>query len=113
MNKGLDISEKKLRIVEKTKKIEDKTDKQLDLIRDQEYQEKKELNLINKSNLENRPEKLDIKEAKQAKQLIDEINKGIEDIQNKDFFCTHTNGKPFNFCRFTDLKLVWEIYSQW
>ena len=52
----------------------------------------KQLNLTNKSNLENRSKNLELKDVlnPQAKQLIDEINKEIKDNEGK-IFCAHTH----------------------
>ena len=50
-NKGLDVSEKNEELLKRLKKIEGKNEQQLELIKDQGD---KQLNLINKSNLENR-----------------------------------------------------------
>ena len=50
-NKGLDVSGKNEELLKRLKNIEGKNEQQLELIKDQGD---KQLNLINKSNLENR-----------------------------------------------------------
>ena len=75
-------------------------------------QGEKQLNLINKSNRE--PNKLEIQSAlnPEAKKLIDEIKTEIEEYENKNFLCTHSNGKEYNFYKFADLNLFGnKIYS--
>ena len=75
-------------------------------------QSEKQLNLINKSNRESK--KLETQSAlnPEAKKLIDEIKKEIEDNENKNFLCTHSNRKEYNFYKFTNLDLLGnKIYS--
>ena len=67
----------------------------------------KQLNLINKSNLESGSKKLEIESVLnlQAKQLIDEINKEIKDNEDKIFLGIYSNGKEYNFYKFANLNL--------
>ena len=86
-NKGLDVNEKEEGLLKRLKNIEGKIEQQLELI---ENQGEKELNLINKGNIER-----DSKQSEnqsylnpEAKKLTDEINKEIKDNKNKNFLYT-------------------------
>ena len=90
--------------MKRLKNIEGKNEHQLELIKNQG---EKQLNLINESNLEREPKQLEIQSYldPEAKRLIDEINKEIKDNEGKHFWCTHSNGKEFNFYKFANLNL--------
>ena len=93
----------KKRTFKRLKNIEGKNEQQMDLIEDQG---EKQLNLINKSNLENRSEKLQIEDVlnEKARKISNKINKEIRDNENKKFLCTHSNGKEYNFYNFANLN---------
>ena len=86
------------------KNIEVKNERQLELIKNQGG---KQLNLINKNNLEKESKQLEIQSYlnSEAKRLIDEINKEIKDNEGKKFLCIHSNGKEINFYKFAILNL--------
>ena len=69
-------------------------------------QGEKQLNLINKSNLEE-SKQLEIQSYlnPEAKTLIDEISEEIKGNVDKDFLCTHSNGTESNFYKFANLNL--------
>ena len=75
----------------------------MELIRDQG---EKQLNLINKCNLESRSKKIEIKDvlSLKARELSNEINKEIKNNENKKFLSTHSSGKEFNFYKFSNLN---------
>ena len=104
-NKGLNTSERKEGLLKRLKNTEGKNEQQLELIKNQG---KKQLNLINKSNLERESKQLEIQNYldPEAKRLVDEINKEIKDNEDKKFLCTHSNGKEFNFYKFSNLNLL-------
>ena len=103
-NKGLDVNEKKEGLLKRLKNIEGKNEQQLELIKNQG---EKQLNLINKSNLERESKQLEIQSYlnPEAKRLNDEINKEIKDNEDKNFLCKHSNGKECNFYKFANLNL--------
>ena len=82
-NKGLDTSDKKEGILNKLKNIEGRNEQQLELIKNQR---EKQLNLINKSNRESKKKEIQSSLNPEAKQLIDETKKEIEDNENKNFY---------------------------
>ena len=86
-NKGLNTNERKERLLKRLKNIEGKNEQQLELIKNQG---EKQLNVMNKSNLERGSKQLEIESVlnPQAKKLIDEINKEIKDMKTKNF-CAH------------------------
>ena len=90
--------------MKRLKNTEGKNEQQLELIKNQE---EKQLNLINRNNLEREPKQLDFQSYLdlEAKRLKDEINKEIKDNEDKCFLCTHSNGKKFNFYKFANLDL--------
>ena len=99
-NKGLD---KKEGLSKRLKNIESKNEQQLEEIKDQG---ERQLESINKSNLAGRPKKLKIGEVEdpKAKELTDKVNETVEENEDKKSLCTHSNGKEYNFYKFTDLK---------
>ena len=98
-NKGLDISDKKEGLLKRLKNVEGKNEQQLELIKNQG---EKQLNLSNRES-----KKLEIQSAlnPEANNLIDEIKKEIEENEGKNFLCTHSNGKEYNFYKFGNLDL--------
>ena len=78
------------------KNIEGKNEQQLELIKNQG---EKQLNLINKSNLESRSKKLETESVlnPQAKQLINEINNEITNNEDKTFWAYIQMGKNITF----------------
>ena len=48
----------------------------------------------------------------EVKKVIDEIKKEIEDNETKNFLCTQSNGKEYNFYKFANLDLFGnKVYS--
>ena len=90
--------------MKKLKKIEGKNEQQLELIKNQG---EKQLNVINKSNIEKKSKQSEIQSYlnPEAKGLMNEINKEIKDNKDKNFLCTHSNGKEFKFYKFANLNL--------
>ena len=90
--------------MKKLKNIEGKNEQLLKLTKNRR---EKQLNLINKINLERESKQLEIQNYldPEAKRLMDEINKEIKDNENKNFLCIHSNGKEFNFYKFDNLNL--------
>ena len=103
-NKGLDVSEKNKGLLKRLKNIEGKNEQQLELIKNQG---EKRLNLMNKNSLEKESKQLEIQSYldPKATRLMNNINKEINDNEDKIFLCTHSNGKEFNFYKFANLSL--------
>ena len=90
--------------MKRLKNIEGRNEQQLELVKNQG---EKQLNLINKSNLERESKQLEIQSYidPEAKRLKYEINKEIKDNEDKNFSRTHSNGKEYNFYKFANLNL--------
>ena len=93
-NKGLDSNEKQEGLLKRLKNIEDKTDNQLDLIRDQGD---KQLNLISKANT-NRT-KFQGKRIQELNELKNKIEKKQKEFSKKNLVYTTTskNRITYNF----------------
>ena len=87
--------------MKRLKNIESKNEQQLELIKNQG---EKQFNLTNESDLEKESKRLEIQSYlnPEAKRLIDEINKEINDKEDKNFLCIHSNGKEFRFYKFAN-----------
>ena len=109
-NKGLDSNEKQEGLFKRLKNIEDKTDNQLDLIRDQEN---RQLDLISKINTEKTGSiKFENEKSKELRELTKRIKKETKVNKNKKIVHSAYN-KTYNFNKYTDLRLSGnEIYEK-
>ena len=108
-NKGLDANEKQEGLLKRLKNIEDKTDNQLNLIRDQEG---RQLDLIGKINAEKTGSiKFENEKSEELRELIKKIKKETKENKGKKNVHSAYN-KTYNFSKYTDLKLFGnEIYE--
>ena len=90
--------------MKRLKNIEGKNEQQLEAIINQG---EKQINLINKINLEKESKQLEMQSYldPEAKRLMDEINKEIKDNEDKHCLCPHSNWEEFNFYKFANLNL--------
>ena len=91
--------------MKKLNNIEGKNEQQWKLIKNQG---ETQLNLINKSNLEQESKKFEIPSYlnPETKRLMDEINKEIKNNEDKNFLCINSNGKEYDFYKLANLNLL-------
>ena len=110
-NKGLSKEDEKEGLLEKLKNIEDKNDKQLQVIKDQGGKQLEQLKNIYKSKTLEVIDKISKKMMKQINYCLN-LKKIDKTLQNADLVCTKTDGTPYNFNPFfLPLKFIEKIHD--
>ena len=100
-NKGLDSNEKQEGLLKRLKNIDDKTDNQLDLIKDEGN---KRLDLIDKINRnEIKPIEFYEGSIKELSELSRRVKEEDEENIHKDFYYKITSGDTYNFNKYLGL----------
>ena len=111
----MDQDDKKERLFKRLKNVEDKSGEQLQVTKDQEEKQLKEI----KNTWENKTLKAIDEINKKKKKKKDEGNKLLlafrkinETLDNAELVCTKTDGTKYDFHRFSlPLKLIENIYN--
>ena len=110
-NKGLDKDDKKERLFKRLKNIEGKNEEQLQIIKDQEEKQSKELKNIDKSKMLKAIGEISRKNNK-ANELLSKFRKIDETLDNAELICTKTDGIKYDSNHFLlPLKFIEKIHS--
>ena len=100
--------------MKRLKNVESKNDQQLEAIKDQGEkqletiidQRERQLDSISSNGATNKSQKIEFDNEKnqEAKELVDEVDKISRENKYKKFMCFHSNGTPYNFNKFRDMK---------
>ena len=56
----------------------------------------------------NKKIEFDYEKNQEAKEIVDEISKISRENKYKKFVCFHSNGTPYDFNKFRDIKIAWK-----
>ena len=102
-NKVLYESDRKKGLLKRLENIEGKNEQQLEVIKDQG---ERQLEAFSSYDAKNKSQKIEFGNEKnqEAKELADEVKEISLKNKNKKFVCPHSNGTPYNFNKFRDIK---------
>ena len=102
-NKVLYESDRKKGLLKRLENIEGKNEQQLEVIKDQG---ERQLEAFSSYDATNKSQKIEFGNEKnqEAKELADEVKEISLKNKNKKFVCLHSNGTPYNFNKFRDIK---------
>ena len=102
-NKVLYESDRKKGLLKRLENIEGKNEQQLEVIKDQG---ERQLEAFSSYDATNKSQKIEFGNEKnqEAKELADEVKEISLKNKNKKFVCPHSNGTPYNFNKFRDIK---------
>ena len=110
-NKGLSEEDKKEGLLKKLKNIKNKNEKQLQVIKDQGEKQLQELKNTGKSKTLEVIDKIS-KKNDEANKLLPKFKKADKALENADLVCTKTDGKKYDFNRFSrPLKFIEKIHN--
>ena len=89
--------------MKRLRNIEGKNEQQLEAIKDQQ---ERQLEAISSYGATNKSRKIEFDSEKnqEAKQLADEVKEISRKHKSKKLVCFHSNGTPYNFNKFRDIK---------